>query len=214
MRLTVGSVEIPKYQPEGLVAMVLEDWIIPLSLELPKQLLPNCTVSPVQTSCFMVNLIKPKEKSKISCTTKILYTDRKRKKNKHFLRFEWGRGGCWNRKCLTALHPSLNPDVNSSERVSSRQHEVQWARPPGSTRNRLYGKPAALKPYHCIVIQEPFTVSTTQPRPLSSPLQDTDSQIGHKMLFCTPFFHTPWPAYFVMNWWWTGGATRLTVDRT
>lgn len=65
-----------------------------------------------------------------------------------------------------ALHPSLNPDVNSSERPSSRQHQVQWARPPATTGIKLYGKPDALKSYHCRVLQEPFIVSVTLLRPL------------------------------------------------
>lgn len=46
--------------------MPLEDWIIPLSLQLSKELLPSFTVSPVQTYSFNGKLIKPKEKSTIS----------------------------------------------------------------------------------------------------------------------------------------------------
>lgn len=54
-----------------------------------------------------------------------------------------------NRKCFNTLHPSLSPDVISSERTSSCQHEVQWAQPPGSTRSRLYGKP--LQGYQIVI---------------------------------------------------------------
>lgn len=148
-------------QPQRLGGLVSEDWIIPLSYELSKQWLPSFAVNPVQTSCFIGKLIKPKERStvynqfnrtfkcKISLTRKRIFGFKLTKGEKTtVIKFEWRRRACWNRKHFTALHPSLNPDVNSSERTSSRQHEVQWARPQGNMRKWVYGKPVDLKSYH------------------------------------------------------------------
>lgn len=82
-------------QPEGLDGIALEDWIIPLSLEGLKEFLPHFTVSPVQTSCFIGKLIKPKERNiisvpftLISCTLKkyLLTREREREKKKNTVR--------------------------------------------------------------------------------------------------------------------------------
>lgn len=146
-------------------------------------------------------------------TSKTLWYLYRLEETKYILEFKWGRqgegeggkGGHRNRKCFTALHPSLNPDVNSSEGTSSRQHEVQWAQPPGSSRSRCYGK---LSVQPCRAFLQPFTVSTTLPAPLSSHLRDTCFKVDRCTLFC-PCVK---PASFTTSCLQTGGITVLIVD--
>lgn len=77
------------------------------------------------------------------------------------------------------LRPSTHLSVQMSVPPGAHPHvnvKALWARPPGRRGNRTYGKQAARK--LCRVCQEPFTVSTTLHNPQSSPLRDTDSQMG------------------------------------
>ena len=136
-----------------------------------------------QTSRFtgkpLRSLFSPQGKNSLVFTV-----HRLKEREKNVGRFKRGRGGCWNRKCSTAVHPSLNPDVNSSERTSSRQHAVLWAWPPGGTRTRFCGKPAALKSYHCRVRPRAIYWNIhSADCPLSPPPRDTDSEAVHKIIF-------------------------------